>query len=391
MPSPQLAPDDADYPHGTYHGYRMGCRSASPCPSNPTCATVGLKRRKQTWLRRQGALPPAPLDRFPREPVLQHLNELLEIPGVTQELLSKIVGSPHSVVSHIIQRATYVSYDVSTRLLAITPEQARASVPRRPITDKIVQLIRSMQAQGFTAAWQADKLGCSESFLIKVCNRKRDTVSREFAEALAALAASVEAKRGDSAEVAGRARAQGWHPLMAYDEQGQLIPEAIRTGEDDDARTRRENRHRLAMNRIVVLERSLIFGDGSQTIAQDLRMDDRQVNRYREEAGLMFESNGRNSGAVKPECAARAQELRKALAEFRSVEPAMDPFELLRSLGMMTSRRFNIDPGDNLLPQGRNMSRRSARKKKARLERLGDRTVEAVLLGDFDLQTEPAA
>lgn len=335
-------PDHPGFPHGTRVGYNLGCRTA--CPSSPTCTGRHNRARKCTLWRAMGMLPPADTDMTPAEPIRAHVTALLEIPDVTNALITEL--------SEVSARALYnvangvcptVRVGTARRLLSVSPADVRARLPR-PNCPRFVQLIRSMQVQGFSMGWQAIQLGHNPSWMDKVVRQHLKYLSAKDADALEALARRLESKRGPYVTAAGKARAAGWHPLLAYDDDGNLIPEAVR---DESIDARIGERDRLARERLDVLRLSLVFHLGPREIETRIGVTGALTQKIRAEAGLRFYLEDvsftpgmERRSLLRPECVERGAEIRAALEDFFG-DPLADPYEAAKRIGLLKAAKYD--------------------------------------------------
>lgn len=328
------------YPHGTERGYRNGCKGDT-CPATPTCADVGRKKYKQRRLRQAGALPPADTSRVPAAQVQAHVRALREeVPGVTWNTIADIAGLPGATVRLAASgKHERVSRAVARSIMAVTPEQAKESATDVPVTPKMIQLVRSMQAQGWSLVWQSQRVGRSRTWANKLTSGSIKAISHDTARRLEALAASLETKTNPDRRTQNYAKNAGWHPLAAYDDDGALIPGAVR---DEEMEDRKEHRTRQAERRIIAV-RGLLAGRSSKLIAADIGVDSAIVDRYRIEVGLRVNRHGE----LRPEYAGRAREVRAVMADHDG--RCLDAWETVRfRLGMMLLDRYNWDTPDML-------------------------------------------
>jgi hypothetical protein len=351
----RLSTNDPAFPHGLFKGYRWGCRGKN-CPATPDCKTVASRRRKMEVARKAGVVGPGANSRVCADAVVAHVRSLMAVPEATPRLLSEMCNVSRRTIHSLDsgQRRT-TTHQTAARLLAVTREQverkARAALPL-PVTRKTIQLVCSMQAQGFSFGWQGERLGRSANWLSELTCGRCTMISAQMGDKIERLARSVEMEFGPNAQSAGKARRAGWHGLLAYDEHGELIPGAVRDASNAEAQRRKEERNRLAERRIQILRLSLECRWTVRMIADKFDIHDRAVERCRDEAGLKFYFDGLGNSLPRPQCADRVRQIRQALRDYFQVYPTQDPFEMLRGLGMMSSRRFDVDPEDRgLLPK----------------------------------------
>lgn len=321
-------PAQPGFPHGTLYGYRLGCRrSVHTCPADPGCPDVWNRHTKHAKARKAGVVASRGTERVPAGPVLDRIRELRTTAGVSCATIARAAGIPSNTVSDIAARRPATVYQrVANAILRVGHVDVAREAARLP-SGRYIQLCRSMQAQGWTLRWQLDQLGVRGNNLTFFY---RPNISRDLAGRIHALACSVEGRWGPSRHAMAAAARSGHHPLACYDDDGTLIPSAVR-GDLEERRARREAR---AATRLEALRLSLpphsLPADG---IAARLRVNRRTVDRYRSDVGLHLnwvEADGRTE--VRPESLHQAETVAAAVAAYSAEEiDAVDALTAIRT------------------------------------------------------------
>jgi hypothetical protein len=336
-----------EFPHGTRTGFNHGCSRNEYCPNTPTCAQVRYKAAKRVAWREAGMLPLGDQDMVPSGPVRDHVRTLLAVPEAETGIVGQAAGVSADLVLNI-SRAKNQTVRVGTarKLLATTPAQVQALAPRR-VNRRHIQLVRSMQIQGWSMEWQAAQLGRSAEWLINLCAGKTPRIPAKDHTALLALARRLETEWGPDRVTAGKARAAGWHPLLAYDEDGELIPGAVR---DETIETRKAARYKAARDRLEVLRLSLEYHLAPGDIEARVGVKSDLIHKIRAEAGLKFETENGLPGTaqarrsvLRPECAKRGAEIR-AILDAHYADCESDEYETALEIGL----RRGLKVGQNL-------------------------------------------
>jgi hypothetical protein len=172
----------------------------------------------------------------PARPARLHLATLFgQTPGLTPHAMEHLVDD--SVIRRImrmdpdrrIPRAT------AERILAITLPQAATLVRQHP-RYRAEWIVRTSQALGWSLGWQARHLGYSGASpgwmtspgpISDVNMRAVEAMREHIADRVATPANSGQSK-GGIARAKGEAARAGWHVPAAYDDDMQLIAEAVR-------------------------------------------------------------------------------------------------------------------------------------------------------------------
>lgn len=335
MPRPRVIRDldHSGFPHGTTIGYDRGCHGIE-------CGCTEARNARDRHLHEQrvrgrniNTRPVAVVEAHDHIAFLQQDTEWGTIANI-----AAAAGIDDGTARKIINDRGGKSQSLTVRaILAVDHRALRRAAAFCPA--RIAeQRVRSMQAQGWTLAWQAGQLGYDRAPAPPFLFVRYTMVTREVFDRVQALYRRVGSQRGPSARAAATAAKLGWYPATSYDDDGHLIPGSVR---NEAVEQRRAERHRLAEARIRVLQQSL-DGHSTREVADLTGVHLRVVSRYRTESGVRFVTGAGNHSEVAPECAERAAQLRRAIAEYYSVYPAIDPYEMLLELGMMQSRRFLI-------------------------------------------------
>jgi hypothetical protein len=353
MPARIDDPADPDFPHGTATGYAKGCHRASPCPATPTCTTAHRRLAKLARARRLGVVAPGPTTRVPAAGLSGHIRTLMAAPGTTLNMIATVSGTHPQTVRACAEGRGRISRAAAEKIRATTPAMMGDTLI--PATPKLIQLLRSMQAQGWSRAWQGRQLGCHPDTLGKIARGGQAKVAARLAARVAALAREVEAKQGPSRSAAIRARNAGWHPLAAYDEDGELIPCAVR---DERVERRKADRYRAAHDRLEVLRLSL-GGMAPSDIETRTGVKHDLIQRTRAEAGLRFYTeNGtpwsaqlrRSTLRPDPDNLKRAEEVRALLDAFYR-DSLADAYKTALAIGLRKGLKAGQPLGETAPPQ----------------------------------------
>jgi hypothetical protein len=337
----RLSPDDPrltapDFPHGEYRGWRRGC-SCVPCRTANAAAVRARRTGKPTGPTLGARVPPTPECRqhlvrlltfgtvgevsratglhpkvirklrddptctvtqttinavlavdmravrrnrilVPANRVRRHVQTLLEPAGVTTGTVAAASGLSLNLILDLVNgRRHRVLSTTAITLLAVQPSDLR---PRTVPPRLAIQRIKSLQANGHMVASLARELGgVSLSFL----HQPRVTILASTDAAIADLYHRLGDTPGPSAFTAGRAGEQGWLPPIFYDDDGNLIAEAVRRADSTEAW--HEQAARRDRDRLRLLGLSL-RGVPSCDIADQLGVSTKQIQRVREIVGL---------------------------------------------------------------------------------------------------------
>jgi ribosomal protein L25 (general stress protein Ctc) len=275
-------PGHPEFPHGEERGYFRGCRDG--CPAAPTCREAhnraGLRRKYARALGRGAHVPTGEIRR--------HLVRLLgggSEPWRTRATIAKAAGIKRatSVVNIVNGSQRYVDRGWAQALMAVTEEsmiEAADLVDPAPYFWKL----RVLQAQG----WSLRQLWA------QACNRdaprspgwlyrQQRYIMREVAERINALWDEYHLRPGPSKHVARHARKAGYYPAACYDDDGNLIPEAIRRDDAEEARA--EEAEQAAARRVHILVLTFA-GHNSSTVAERVGTYSKDVLRTLRMVGL---------------------------------------------------------------------------------------------------------
>ncbi len=289
----------------------------------------------------------------PAAPARRHLQMLLKLGDVQITHIAKCAKVTTSTIYRILDGTnSTITRETATKIAASSPEAVLAIARERVrVTPKHIQLLRSMQVQGWSLKWQSERLGGTEAWLWGVASKAAKFITADEAEGIVELAEWVDRQAriggspwGPSAEAAGKARAAGWHPLAAYDDNRKLLPGAIRTEgtqkqEVVDASVERKIRLRLDALRLS------LDGYSGREVAQLIGTDERQVQRWRTDAGLRFQlksdlpekytMRGVRPTVLRPECAPVADAVQAVLAVYATDKTAdlRELYQQIRDIG----------------------------------------------------------
>ncbi len=276
-------PNDPDFPHGTRAGRSRGCGCED-------CVAGSRRQEKIRQAHRDRTGKPYAI---PTEVVAAHIRGIMDRTGVKSGAIARAAGVSESSVIVITKGGTRtVRRQQAARILAVTDEQALAA-PGAIVPAKLtVQLIRSMQVQGFTIMWQAEQANLSPNRLLSITRRANPDlrVRVETQTALQDLAKRVGGSTGPSPRIGRMTRKAGWHPLAAYDDNGDLIPEAVT---DDPEAAQAELMMRVMQ--LTVDEMSV------SDIVERTGCTNNYVRQVRAAAGVQVTRAGKVSRFVEPE------------------------------------------------------------------------------------------
>ena len=274
-------PTHPDFPHGQQKGWYRGCRS-DECPVTPSCRTVRLRAQKAS---RVGMAQPRWVS---AQMVRDHVTGLMDQhPQLTIAAVARAAGvHPPKLTAVMRSGQPGVARHIAAAVLAVT---AHAALRRTSRVDarEARHTINTLRALGYPMRWQSRRCGIAREFIEDIAAGRWATVSRADNKRLRDLAATV----GDRAANPGRdgiepkiitrtvarARRDGWHPPACYDDNGDLIPEAVPGHPWAIALTH-------ARNRIDAIRDSL-DGHSAKVIAARYGLSERSVMRYRRLAG----------------------------------------------------------------------------------------------------------
>lgn len=247
---------DPEFPHGTERGYFRGCKEH--------CCVEGKRRTnaRRALLKNRGV----PLT-MPVGPVHAHVMALLAHDGFTVAAVARAADVAPKTVWQITRNDTErVRYGNANRLLALTADAVAAECRLVP-SKKPIQQVKSMMRLGHRGQWIGARLGYAESCgtgAPQFVYKRTAYLTRDLADRIDALAREVGDRPGPSPLTAKRAAARGWHVPGAYDDNGDLIPWAVRLDERAEAAAEAREQREQNAERIIALYES---GVGPQGIA----------------------------------------------------------------------------------------------------------------------------
>jgi hypothetical protein len=255
--------------------------------------------------------------------VIEHIETIVKaVSTATCNNIDQVAGIRQGTCARL-RRGTQplLSRRIAEKIMAVGEEEVRSRVPV-PVTRKMIQVMRSLQAQGWSLEWQAQRYGVNRNILVNIIWGRQKSTSRAIAARIFQTAQELEGKTGPADFAACLARRGGWHPLDHYDSEGNLI--------DMEAEQREAEREQRALDRLNVLRYS-VNGMPTTQIAEKTGVTERVVARYRAEVGLKMDSLF-GSWRVAPECLDLAARIRRAALAYESTGEALP---LVQELGMM--------------------------------------------------------
>lgn len=221
--------NDPAFPHGTERGYFRGCKQR--------CCLDGKRKaqkRRDIFAQRGVRLT------MPVGPVRDRVQALMASHvGFTVAALSRASGVNQRTVGQLLSGETKdrIRTVTALALMEVTPAQIAAECRMVP-SKRPHQQVMSMMALGWTGAWISMRLGHSESCgtgAPQFMYHRWDWMTRDLAGRIDALAREVGDRPGPSSRTATRARKRGWFVPGAYDNEGNLLPGAVRTDDRREA------------------------------------------------------------------------------------------------------------------------------------------------------------
>lgn len=320
----------SDVPHGTVAGYHRGCVLIRDCPATPTCAEAAREIDRRLGLDDDKLIPLAA--------ITPHLLRLVAAAGGNARLVAQVCGVGEQTLRAAYRRnVEFMRRDTARRILITTAAQVdreRRARDTVPVTHLHTQLVRSMHVQRWSTGWQAEQLGCDPATLEGFETGEITRIPADLHRALVRLGGRTEGKWGPDETVARRARADGWHPLTAYD-HGHLILRSVPAA-DRPAAMQRDAQARLDALRLSL--DGLVSGHVSPRVGLGCE----RIKQLRAAAGLRFRAVGSiRSGAAHaqlcPGYEERARQVRRIL-DAHAADPSSDPLEVATRLGLVGNR-----------------------------------------------------
>lgn len=335
MPKATRDPNDPDFPHGEVRGFRRGCRCES---CRAAKRAKNLQYRQEVKAVRPGASPltdqvaPDRAARRVRELVRTYsINDISRVTGVNVGSIRRLRDGRPKFITRLTERAV-----LNAKFDRIAPSFVSPAL--------LLQRLGSLAALGYPFNWQMRQAGLVQTSLTDI--REASFIRRETFQRYNVVYEKYgvrHARPEDGISQHSMVMAKKWarhhryYPPAAYDDEGNLIAEAVRVQRKE---VRKDRRTRAAMQRIDALWRSLA-GESASHIEAMTDINARTVNRWRDEAGLRFGNRDADTDLimVAPGYEERAEEIRVALASYRD-DPLADPFEVLCKLGIMSEGRW---------------------------------------------------
>lgn len=333
-------PSHPDFPHGTARRYLDGRCRCNPCKDAATLARKQWEHRRLT-----GRL--GPNDRVSAERARARLRALVD-QGYEYADIARAAGiSKSQVRRHLGVASDGTPHKMFARMAHAILTADMTTVPPRVPAERYWQRAYSLAAAGYPLAWIARQLGMETDRLhfprrdlqipLDGTFGKLERLYREISHVPAEVNQDFEFTPRQIQRAKFAARKHGFHPPGCYDDDGRLIPEAIR---DEKLAAKFAERDRQAQRRLTAL-RMCLAGVPGPAVAEHLRVDAALVQRYCRQAGLAFAFDPYTDRSVpRPECAERATEIREILAAHTFLS---DPFETVRVIGLMGEARYAFD------------------------------------------------
>lgn len=295
------------------------------------------------------------------EPLRAHVKNLLKVPHVTYNVIARCADVADTTVrSVVVEDRPTIRAATAQKIMSVTKREVVEALPMVPVTRRHIQLIRSMQVQGWSVEWQAEQINRSVSWLMKILAGEATQIKAVDARGLHDLAERIErwgrerygGNWGPYTASAGKARALGWHPLAAYNDHGRLLKGAVLDDpkKEKEAAVRAQQETR-AYNRLETLRLTIAFQLTSTEIAERLdRVHPDQVNRWRYAAGLRFLTQAERTtfepgvpvqrSVLRPECRERAKAIMAIVGQVTN--PLVDPVKLCQELDALI-KKFNAE------------------------------------------------
>lgn len=235
----------------------------------------------------------------------RHARRLLtEVPAASDAALARVAGVSESTVTLLRAPGHRPSPRTAAAVLGVTPTALAAARGLAP-ADRAVHLVRTMQAAGWSVAWQGRQLGSDflPNMLVRHARGAQRWVHATRLAAVEALASQVgdrEATPGDGVttrsigHAKACARRDGWYPPGCYRDDGTLDPRAVPVARDSRGRVVSGHGWVLADEEAAltldVLRASVGLDPATSTVlARRLGTNPRRVQRVRARVGLTYD------------------------------------------------------------------------------------------------------
>lgn len=334
-------PNHPDFPHGTVTGYGLTCR-CGPCG-----LTAARARKAWEYRRITGQL--ADTDRVDSAMAVAKLREYAKTHSLKQ--IARATGVRDNYIGRVVS-GTYVPAKMTVAtvraiMTAVLDDGSDVLVP----VWRYLQRVYSLAALGYPLMWISAQTGTKRRLSAYASQRRSDrpndhvhTATFNRLEELYQTVGDTPAEewhetftRRQIAVAKSTAAKYGYYPPACYDEDGHLIPEAVRF---EDLEARKAERDQLAVQRLEVLWLSLKYRLGAADIATRLRISSDLVNKVRlREAGLKFSSDTRVCGdgaqwqsSLREESVERGAQV-LAILEAHYADSASDAYTVCREIG----------------------------------------------------------
>lgn len=214
----------------------------------------------------------------PRQPVLAHIDRLLEVGDhVSLSSIGKTAGISYQTMYNLRSGASETCrWSTHLALMAVTPEMVDKHAALRPCTPTITRL-RALEANGWSRSVLDEMLGLV--IVSQVVNRAR-WVMPATEEAVKRLYEQIGDTPGPSTSARNHARRLGYKPPIYYDEDMNLI-------EVGGASAEERSQHEARLD-LCILGQTIEHKAVGQ-IAKSLGVTDRRIGATRRRYGLVIE------------------------------------------------------------------------------------------------------
>jgi hypothetical protein len=290
----------------------------------------------------------------PTDRARAHLTELLKVPRAELRTICRLADIHENTARDLrARRLPSIRLRTEQRLLTLTVERLQKEIDQQRLpAARYRQLVRSMHVQGWSSRYQATQIGRRETWIVKIGSGAMCTVDTESARRLDALADRLSRQWGPSRASATKARNAGWYPLACYDDDGTLIPEAVRR--DERILEREAQREKTAQAYLEAI-RLTLEGIGPREISTRVPdfhgpSGERRVHRIRTDLGLRFTqeftADGEQFFPLAEESEKKAAAIRLIVTDHdaRCETETVDAWETVHyKLGLMNALRYTWD------------------------------------------------